>query len=186
MGSSNGQCITRIISQGLSSVSGSYLDPITDQKKDTTVVKDSTTNKKVIANATDENSFTKANEQIIGASSIASIPEYYSAGDLGLNYDNYIDGRARDLWLGLTRNLVRCKFRVLGHGEWSDGFGLGIDTIKILWMGAAKEIGEPSPEWFLSGNWIVYGFKHDMTPNGWVTDIYAARFDHDASGTKAP
>jgi hypothetical protein len=178
---------TEIITQGLSAVSGAYFDKITDQQNGKIVVKDSTTDKKVIANTSDENSFTKAEEQIEGASSIPAIPEMYSAGDLGLKYDDYMDGRARDLWLGLTRKLIRCRFRVLGHGEWSDGFGLGIDTIKILWLSAPKNFDEPAaPEWFLSGNWIVYGFEHDVTTSGWETDIYAARFDFDAAATKTP
>jgi hypothetical protein len=176
----------KIISQGLSAVSGAYFDKITDQKEEKTVVKDETTSRKIIASVDDEKAFTKPNEQFEGVTSVSAIPEMYSAGDIGLKYDDYIDGKARNLWLNLTRNLIRCKFRVLGHGEWSEGTGLGVDSILTMWTTAPRDLEEPAKEWFLSGNWLVYGFEHIMSRRHWWTDIYAARFDHDASGTPTP
>lgn len=178
---------TKLISQGLSTVSGAYLDKVTDQKEQSTVVKDSNTTRKFIANVDEEKAFTRPedDEQATGISSVPTFPEIYSAGDIGLEYDQYIDGRARNLWLNLTRNLIKCKFRVLGHGEWSDGIGLGVDTIKILWI-QAPGTDTPPKEWLLSGNWIVYGFCHELSRREWFTDLYAARFDFNSKGVPTP
>lgn len=179
---------TKIISQGISATSGSYLDRITDQNENQIVAKDSTTSKKIIANTDANQSFTKRKDDSAaeGVSSIAPIPELYSGGESGLIYGQYIDGRARDMWLNLSRQLVRCRFRVTGHGEWSDGTGLGVDTIKILWTKESNNPSEYSAEWFVTGNWLVYGFEHELSGQDWATYLYCARFDWDAAATKFP
>ena len=178
----------QLISQGLSAVSGAYYDRITDEKDQRLIIKDETTDKKIIAATTAEQSFTKpgANSKFLGVSSIPSIPEIYSAGELGIGYDDYISGRARDIWLNLTRRLLRCRLKVIGHGEWSNGLGLGCDTVKLLWM-AAGGSGHPSDtEYFMSGNWLVYGFEHELQTKHWYTYLHLARFDWNATADTFP
>lgn len=177
---------TKLITQGLSAVSGQYLDRITDEEEEKVFVKDSRTENKKIARIQQDQGFTKppdAAPQQVGWSSVATIPEIYSAGDLGLPYDEYIDGRPRAMWLNLVNSLMRVKLRVVGHGEWSSSKGLGCDTVFVKW-GAKRSTYEYKPFWWMTGNWLVYGFHHRMTRGFWWTDLYLARFDHDAMAKK--
>lgn len=178
---------TKLIAQGAAALSGHYLDRITDKSEKTVFVKDPRTSSKQIAKTADKQAFTKppdAGPPLVGWSSIASIPEIYSAGDLGLRYDEYIDGRPRGMWLNLTHGLLRVKLSVIGHGEWSDCYGLGADTIFVRWtQGPASEFDHEA-HWWMTGNWVVYGFHHRVDRRFWHTDLYCARFDYNADATK--
>jgi hypothetical protein len=175
-----------LVTAGSAAVSGHYLDKITDSKQKKVFTKDSNTSNKQIVRVTDDQSFTKPVDSIgnkaAGWSSVTSIPEIYSAGDLGINFQDYIDGRGRAMWLNMTNALLRAKFRVLGHGEWSSTEGLGVDTIFIKWTAGKRDGGEDF--WWTTGNWLVYGFHHIVTMQEWLTDLYCSRFDYDAEGKK--
>lgn len=182
----------KIVTHGLSAVSGQYLDRITDENEEKLFVKDSTTDKKKIANISGKRGFLKpddspgAKPQDIGWTSVAPIPEH-SAGDVGMRYDEYIDGRARGIWLNMVNNLMRVKFKVIGHAEYHNCEGLGTDTIFVKWFKASEDgslASDSEQLWFLSGNWIIYGFHHILEKGAWWTYIYAARWDRDASGEK--
>jgi len=122
---------------------------------------------------------------------VSGIPEIYSAGDIGLRYDEYIDGRPRGMWLNMMNSLLRVKFKVVGHGEWSSCVGLGVDTIYVTWFGAAKSKSDDASDvqqgqlWWMDGNWLVYGFHHIINRKQWYTDLYCARFDYDSQAKKA-
>lgn len=177
---------TKLLAQGAAALSGHYLDRISDKAEKVVFVKDQNTSTKQIAKTNDEQSFTKppdASTPLSGWSSVASIPEIYSAGDLGLRYDEYIDGRPRGMWLNLTNSLLRTKIEVLGHGEWSDCFGLGVDTVFIRWTEAPGGFDNET-HWWMTGNWIVYGFHHRVTRKDWTTDVYCARYDYNSNATK--
>jgi len=176
---------TKLITAGLSSISGQYLDKITDEKEKKVVVKDSNTSNKQIAKTNDDQSFSKppdAGPIRAGWTEVTAIPEVYSAGELGLRYDEYIDGRPRALWLNMVNSLLRAKFSVLGHGEWSECRGLGIDTVFIKWT-SSKNIGGDQ-FWWTTGAWLVYGFNHVVSSDEWTTDLYCARFDHNADARR--
>jgi hypothetical protein len=178
---------TKLVTQGISAISGQYLDRITDKNEDKVFIKDSRTPNKKIANIKDDQGFKKppdAKPQEVGWSSVTTIPEIYSAGDLGLRYEEYIDGRPRAMWLNLVNALMRVKIECVGHGEWSSCEGLGVDTAFIKWTTAKKGSGPDKPYWWMSGNWLVYGFHHRVNRGFWFTDLYLARFDHDASAKK--
>lgn len=173
---------TKLVTAGAAIISGQYLDKITDNDESKVFVKDSRTSNKQIARVDNDQSFSKPPESKpteVGWSAVTSIPEIYSAGDLGLRFDEYIDGRPRTMWLNMINSLLRAKFTVLGHGEWSDCRGLGVDTIFVKWTCAVGDEGERL--WWTAGQWLVYGFHHIVTPSGWLTDLYCARFDHDSS-----
>ncbi len=165
-------------------MSGQYLDKVTDQQEQKVFAKDQTTTAKKIAKTTGDQSFTKPPDgepQQVGWSSVSAIPEIYSAGELGLRYEEYVDGRPRGMWLNMVNNLMRMKLTVLGHGEWSDCLGLGTDTVFIRWVTAPDDTGKL---WFKTGNWLVYGFHHHLSRRRWLTDLFIARFDHDAQGER--
>jgi hypothetical protein len=53
---------------------------------------------------------------------------------------------------------------------------LGVSKLKILWKDPDDK------DYFLDGDWLVYGFHHIVTPGHWYTDVYCARLDYDALG----
>jgi len=188
--SNNALSITeaKIITQGLSAISGQYLDRITDKNEEFLFAKDSSTPSKKIASVRKEGATTRpddspgAGPQKIGWTSINAIPEH-NAGDLGIKYNEYIDGRPRGMFLNLLNSLFRMKLTVMGHGEWSNVKGLGIDTVYLKWFNhPSSEDGETI--YFLTGNWIVYGFHHKISRGTWNTDLYMARYDWDAIADK--
>lgn len=180
---------TKIITQGLSAISGQFLDRITDEKEEHVFAKDSNTPSKKIA-LTDKNKSTKRPDDSpdafppqIGWTSVGAIPEH-NAGDLGIRYDEYIDGRARGLYLNMMNSLMRMRLTVLGHGEWSTIEGLGVDTVYLKWMGQPSSEDDNKKIHFFTGNWLVYGFHHKVDRREWYTDLYLARFDYDAIAEK--
>ena len=178
---------TKLITQGISAVSGQYLDRITDKDENKVFIKDSRTATKKVAKIKADGGFTKPDgekPQKVGWSSVSAIPEIHSAGDLGLKYEEYIDGRPRAMWLNLVNALMRVKIECLGHGEWSGCKGLGVDTVFIKWTSAKKASGDNKKFWWMTGNWLVYGFHHRVERGFWFTDLYLARFDHDSIAEK--
>lgn len=180
---------TKLITQGASAISGQYLDKITDPDETALFAKDSRTPNKLIAKTRADRTFTKPPDDAgvgpsqIGWSSISGIPEIGSAGEIGLDYRDYIDGRPRGMFLNMINSVMRAKFTLIGHGEWTDCDGLGVDTVYVHWTKAKTQI-ENKPHYWMTGNWIVYGFHHRLTPAFWYTDLYCARFDHDAIARK--
>lgn len=179
---------TKLLTQGLSAISGQYLDRITDEKEEKIFAKDSRTGNKKVAKTSKKESFTKPDDSPgagptkIGWSTVQGIPEVYSAGDLGLEYEKYLDGRPRGMWLNLINSVMRLKLTVLGHGEWSDSLGLGCDTVFLKWMREPDD--EDDQLYFHNGVWMVYGFHHTVTRAAWSTDLYLARYDHDSIAKK--
>jgi hypothetical protein len=178
---------TKLLTSGCAAISGQYLDRIVDQPEKIVFVKDNRTLTKQVARISDEQGFSKppdARPQQVGWSHVTSIPEIYSAGDLGVPYEGHIDGRPRAMWLNMVNALLRAKFTVLGHGEWSETQGLGVDTMFVKWTSGHNPDGDGELFWWPTGNWVVYGFHHIVTPGGWMTDLFGARFDWDSAATK--
>lgn len=174
---------TKMLTQGISATSGQYLDKVTDIDESKVFAKDSTTTGKYKARTTARKSFTKppdAGPPRAGWTTIPAIPEVYSAGEIGKLYSEYIDGRPRAMWLNMLNMIMRCRLRVIGHGVFYSGVGLGTNTITVQWFDADRK------PFFLSGNWIVYGFDHIYQTSNWTTDVYCARIDHDATATAVP
>jgi len=172
----------KILSGGMSAVSGVYYDQV-DYEQDVGVDDVGTPNKYNPSN-TVKTSYARTTDSPqpegtygVGWSHVHPIPEH-SAGDLGLKYDQYIDGRARRLYLGLNDLTMRCRFTVTGHYIWSGSEGLGADTINVIML------TDDNDQQFLHGNWIVYGFDHAADEDGWTTDLYCSKIDYDAFGKK--
>lgn len=178
----------KLLTHGLSAVSGMYLENVP--------VDDSKTTKKQLARISknDESrglyySFNKPDlspnaGNASGFSRVDSIPEIYSGGEIGLSYEEYMDGRARGLYLSMVNNLVRTRIKVRGQASFFDSMGLGVDTVFVLWKSFTDE-GTSSPYWY-TGNWLLYGFNHVVEKGSWTTDLYLSRFDADAEAVKNP
>lgn len=166
---------TKLITSGISAISGEFLDKITDSGENKVFVKDENTSNKVNTNITPKQGFAKPQKK--WATSVMAIPEH-SAGDLGIQYSKYIDGRARGLFMNMLNLVMRVKMRVTGEPMLHDSSDLGVSTATLTW----KDIdGEP---YFLSGRWLLYGFHHVVTRERWTTDLYLARLDFDAAAKK--
>ncbi len=178
---------TQLITHGASVISGKYYDKNVDPRDARFVsVNDSTTQGKKVAKLTNPwQSFIGPSENskppYAGYTAIGSVPEIDSSGGLGVNYENYIDGRARRLWLNTNYGIMNAKFRVLGHGIYSNTLGLGVDTIFISWQKGETTLfpqGEsPAKVYWATGNWLLYGFHHKVSRGEWITDLYCSRYD---------
>lgn len=179
---------TKLITHGVSTISGKYWDGIVDMnsKAKYVSVMDSTTQNKKVAEITQKwQSFQGPNEDskppYSGFTSIGSVPEIDSSGGIGLNYEEYIDGRARKLWLETSLGILNARFTVLGHGIYSNTMGLGIDTIFIHWTKGDTvefDLGDsPRDIYWVTGNWLLYGFHHRISRKEWLTDLYCSRYD---------
>jgi hypothetical protein len=166
---------TKLITSGISAISGEFLDKISDSGEQKVFVKDENTQNKVNVDITQTQGFKKPDKK--WATAVMAIPEH-SAGELGIQYNKYIDGRARGLFLNMLNLVMRMRLKVTGEYMFDDSSKLGVAKCTVSW----KDIdGEP---YFLSGKWLIYGFHHVMTVNVWSTDLYLARLDFDASAKK--
>lgn len=176
-----------VITSGLSAVSGAYYDKIIDEnKKEIVHVGDKQTKNKYKAKVGGSRAFKRPNpdkkppKDFVGWTHMPAIPEH-SAGELGIRYDKYMDGYARNQYLRLNPHLMRCRFRIQGHYIWSGSEGLGVDTIKIISKSRAADGNYPMDPFYLHDNWIVYGYHHHVLPEAWYTDLYCSKIDRDAS-----
>lgn len=166
---------TKIITTGISAISGLYCDPKNPITKDLTVVDDENTSAKRNVRITDEQGFTKPDDEDVGITMIRSVPEDNS-GAVGIQYQQYIDGRARGIFIGSLDILSRLKVTVHGSHLFSDSSVLGASTVKLLWTDAKDE------PWVGQGEHLVYGFEHVFTPDQrWYTNIYVNRKDFNAA-----
>jgi hypothetical protein len=164
---------TKLITSGISAISGQFIDD--KSLKDKTIVEDKNTDKKANVNITAYEGFKKPSKE--WATSIKSIPEH-NGGELGIKYSDYIDGRARGMFLNMLNLVMRMKITITGEPEMDDSSELGVSKCTISW----KNIdGEP---YFLSGKWLVYGWHHIIDCSKWITDVYLSRIDYDASAKK--
>lgn len=166
---------TKLVTAGISAISGEFLDKITDTQEQKVIVKDENTSNKVNTNITPKQGFAKPHKD--WATSVMAIPEH-SAGDIGVQYGKYIDGRARGLFMNMLNLVMRIRLRVTGEPLMNDSSALGVSTATLAWQDMDNE------PYFLSGRWLVYGFHHTVTRDHWYTDLYLARLDYDASAKK--
>jgi hypothetical protein len=181
----------QLITHGLSAVSGRYFDKETDtehtgkDKKCIVHVHDENTGNKKRLAIDFKKSFKKpdtipkaVDSPHEWSSSISSIPEP-SGQEIGLRLDEYIDGRARKIFLDMLCMVMNIKIRCFGIAipKLADCHNLGVSKLAITWDDAVKP-----EEYFLGGPWLVYGFHHQMTRAHWHTDIYCHRLDWDAEG----
>jgi hypothetical protein len=165
---------SKLITQGLSTVTGKYIDKITLSKKVT--VDDENTANKWNANFGPDRGFKKPSGKD-WSTSIRSIPEH-NAGDIGVKYDDYIDGRARHAFITLLPMVMRMKLRIMGDPKFDDANRLGAGKLNLLAFDADTK------PYFLGGEWMVYGFHHVMSVREWWTNVHIARLDYDALAKK--
>ncbi|MDP1712446.1 MAG: hypothetical protein Q8K86_08315 [Candidatus Nanopelagicaceae bacterium] len=164
---------TKLVTQGISAVSGKYYDKIATEPD--VVVTDERTGNKIDAASTSEESFKKPTED--WSTSLLAIPEH-NAGDVGVEYGGYIDGRARNMYISQLNLMHRIRLLVRGDPVIDDPFGLDGTVVNLRWK---NEYGNP---YWLGGKWIVYGFHHIVTRAMWWTALYLRRYDYNSAATK--
>jgi len=158
---------------GLAATSGYFIDRITE--KDKSRVYDKNTGNKANTKFGQDRGFKTTNREF--RTFKVAIPED-SAGGIGINYKDYIDGRARQEYLNMLGYVMRMKVRVDGDPTFQNPLELGTSTITLRWIGSD---GTP---YFLSGNWLVYGWHHTASPDYWYTSVFINRLDYDAAAKK--
>lgn len=159
-----------VLTQGISTVSGKFIDKKTDQDK--VEIRDENTGNKINPSISSDLGFSKPTCK--WATSINGIPEH-GAGDLGIKYEDYLGGRARQLYLSMLPMVMRLKLNLLGTPDFDDPSKIGVSTLMLNWKDFNDE------DFFLSGKWIVYGFHHKVTPRDWSVDVYIYRIDYNAN-----
>jgi len=167
---------TRMYTGGISAISGLYCSPTNSITEDLTIVEDENTSAKKNVRITDEQGFSKPDDKDFGITFINSIPEHNS-GDVGIQYQRYIDGRARGLFIGSLDMLNRVRVRVHGAPKLDDSSDLGASVVTLLWVDSE---GQP---WTGQGTHLVYGFEHVFLGGKWHTDIFLNRKDFNASAS---
>jgi hypothetical protein len=169
---------TQLVTSGISAVSGLYCERKNDIVKDKVVVNDDNTSNKKNVDIKSDQGFAKPTDKERGITYVRSVPED-SAGSVGLKYQDYIDGRARGIYLGMLSSLFKIKIRVFGSPKFHDSSQLGVSTVTLGWNDYQ---GQPFQ---FNGKWLVYGFTHTLTPDKlWYTDIILCRKDFDSSSQK--
>jgi hypothetical protein len=162
---------------GISAVSGLYCDKDNNITKEKVKVNDKRTGNKLNTNLKQDQSFTKPTDEDRGWTQIMAVPEH-SAGDLGIKYQDYLDGRARAMFLNMLEGLNRIKLKVLGNHKVHDSSDLGGYTVNLTWV----DIN--SAPYGGNGKWLCYGFEHTVHAGMWCTDLYLNRLDYDAAAQK--
>ena len=168
---------TRVITGGISAISGLYCSSDNSITEDLTTVDDDNTQNKKNVDLIRDQGFTKPTNKQDGITFVRSVPED-SAGAVGTQYQNYIDGRARSMYLGSLDTLQRLMIRTIGTPKLSDSSVLGASTVMLNWQ---KDDDSPFSH---QGKWLVYGFEHVFTNQQWFTQIYLNRKDFDAAAQK--
>jgi len=167
---------TKLITQGISAVSGQFIDKITDTMKKKVFVDDTNTSEKLNVNIGPDRGYKKPDDKD-WATNIISVPEP-NAGELGIKYEDWVDGRARGMYMDMLNMVMRLRIRVHGDHRFDDSSILGGSTLTIAWKD-----NDENP-YFLSGRWIIYGFHHVVDRTFWYTDLFLYRLDHNASAKK--
>lgn len=174
----------KIVTSGISTLSGAYHDRIVHWPvKDVVYVDEARTGNKYVQlvkqpkEAYTQPSTDEPLKEAIGWTRAHSLPEL-AAGEMGLKYEDYIDGYARGEYYRDTVHLQRVAFTILGHHIWSESIGLGYDTINIMWR-----TPKHNPH-HMHGVWIVDGFKHVLSTKGWETTLYCHRLYFNAQGKR--
>jgi hypothetical protein len=171
---------TQLITQGISAVTGKYIDRLTESKK--SIIEDTNTPNKISVGVSADRGFLKPpgsgpQEPPIknGATPIMAVPEF-SGGELGIKYEDYIDGRARNQYMNLLPMVMRVRVAVMGDVRYDDPRDLGSSVVNIVWADA-----EEVDAFFLGGRWVLYGFHHSITRDYFDTHLYVYRLDRDAT-----
>jgi hypothetical protein len=168
---------TKLHTAGISAVTGRYIDINDPQVRENVHVDDENTPKKINADITAKQGYTKP-EETDWSTFITAVPEHNN-GDVGYRYDTYMNGRARDWFMLLLSTVMRIRLDITGDPVFDSVKCLGRNTVRFNILDIENE------PYFTDGTWILYGFKHIIKVHkSWTTHLSCYRMDHDASAKK--
>lgn len=174
---------TQVVTSGISTVTGRLFDTKMDPDQRIVHVNDTNTADKVnVKNLDSRRGFSKPPTELrpgqgSGGTFVRSIPEF-TGGELGRQYEDYVDGRARRIFMSMLNTVMRIRVAVHGDPRFNDSTKLGVSTVILSWKDTNGD------NYFLSGRWLVYGFHHEVTPSMWKTHLYLSRLDWDATANR--
>jgi len=113
-----------------------------------------------------------------GRSFVESPPEYFSAGEIEVPYIDFFDAYARTEYVRHAYKMFTIDLKVKGHGVWDSTIGLGAVNVYVDWHNNFKD---GVKNYFMSGNWLVYGFEHTWYENNWTTVLKLSKLDLNAN-----
>lgn len=116
-----------------------------------------------------------------GRSFVESPPEYFNGGEIDQPYLEYFDAYARTEYTRHINKLFTIDVKISGHGIWDTTIGLGAVNAYLDWR---NNFGEANKHYFLSGNWLVYGFEHTWLESNWTTIVKMSKIDQNAAGRR--
>ena len=167
----------RMISSGISSITGKLFSHEDKQYEDDLRIWDKNTAKKINVSTDKDRSTTKPDDNVEWATYLNSIPEHNN-GELGIKYNKYMAGKSRDWFIKSLYTTLRCSFDVYGEYKCDSVKVHGKTKVKLNMVDVN---GDP---YYLYGDWIIYGFQHIVTRKSWITRFHVSRLDHDASSQK--
>jgi hypothetical protein len=171
---------TRLYTGAISATTGLYICKDAELPPSNKYVNDTLTPKKlVIDNLESNRSYKKPEDDSEESTLIEPIPEHNN-GDVGMKYQDYSIGRARDWFIKLIYSVLRVKITITpGDTDFDSVTGCGAAKIKLK----AITMEEDKP-YYIDGNWLLYGFRHLWSLDYYQTELMLARTDFDSKGKK--
>jgi len=111
------------------------------------------------------------------ATFIEPVPEHNN-GDVGVLYQDYSVGRARNWFMKTIYTTMRVKLTIEpGDTDFDDAFACGRDRIFLEVITLDKDF----KPYYINGNWMLYGFRHMCDWEHWKTELLLCRIEHDAA-----
>ena len=171
---------TRLVTSGISAVSGAYID--CNINRPSATIEDANTGFKVNPYIRPEIGFKKAitdkSTQNLGRTYITSIPEF-NGMDIQMPYEQYISGRARQTYFDLLT--ASGQFVITGSGDVNlyDSSDLGRSFVQVVFK---KGSIDGNNDTILNGTWLLQGWDHKFKLGAqWTTDIYLSRLEYTAN-----
>ena len=166
---------TKLYTSRISAVTGLYIDKNNKiLSPEQVMADDETTTRKWKIGVGPDQSFKKP----LGESStfIEAVPEHNN-GDVGLKYQDYAIGRARDWFIKTLYTTLRVKLTIEPiDTDFDDIYACGRDRIIL----EARTL-DPKPH-YIDGPWMLYGFRHLWSVKHYITEVMLCRIDYDAIG----
>lgn len=167
---------TRLYAGNISAVTGLYIDKENTQLNEKQkFADDKNTENKLKLELSSDQSFKKPSGK--SATFIQPIPEHNN-GDVGIKYQDYCVGRARDWYMKTIYTTLRVKITIEpGDTDFDDVYACGRDKINL----EVFKLSDNKP-YYINGMWILYGFRHLCDWEHWKTELLLTRIEFDATG----
>ena len=170
---------TRLYTGSISATTGLFISKDNENlSPGNRYVNDELTPNKLVVGLQSDQSYKKPNTDNEESTLIEPIPEHNN-GDIGLKYQDYSIGRAKDWFTKLIYSVLRVKITISpGDTDFDSITGCGVAKINL------EVIGMDSKPYYINGNWLLYGFRHLWTKDQYKTELMLARTDFDSKGKK--